>query len=636
MIAVARRLRDLSLIWKLVSVSLLFAIPIGLLAQLFVTQSLKDIRFAEREAAGVETLRELWPAYMAVARPGRPDEDARRDAARRLQAVAADPAYAGPAGKAAEAFGDADRQAATSAVRALVTAVSDGSSLTLDPDLDSYYLMDALVFKLTEIVEAAVERDLAGTADPIAVALAVRRLEAAAGALQSSVDAAIAGNGGGPLEAALTTPGADLAAAAKAYAIAAGGADAAAARGRLEGASEAFFTVGTAELTGLLERRADGFRARLQSLLAIAGAVTAVTLLLVGLVTRDISRSLDRIVLRMTTLAEGDLAGEVPFADRPNELGRIARSVLVFRDALERIERLRAERAEQEQAMSALRRADVQRLAVAFESSVGGIARAVATAAMQLEASAQALTAASSAADRQSAEIAASTARTSDRLKTAATETEALADAVVEMGVRAGEQARLANRAADQSAATGAAAGDLAAMADAVGEIVDTIRAIAEQTNLLALNATIEAARAGEAGQGFSVVAAEVKQLADETARATDRIAGQVQAIRGRIGEVSAAVTEIGGSIAAVNGIAASVAAAVVAQGASARGIAGTVESASGDAARLVQGVARVGRSAADGVASAGEVLAAAGDLARQAETLNTEVFHFLESVRAA
>ncbi len=637
MTAWARRFQNMSLFWKLVLVSLLFTIPIGLLAQLFVAQSLKDIHFAERELGGVGMLQTVWPAYVAVAKPGVPSADVTADAHRRLDATGSDPAYAAVTARAKDATAGVDRKAATGAVRAVITAISDGSSLTLDPDLDSYYLMDALVFKLTEIVEAVVEREAFAAAggDPLAMALAERRIEAAAAAVVQSVDAAVAGNPGGTLRDVVGEPARRLADAAKAYATA-GPSDAAALRVELERRADGFFTAGSSALSALLEARADAFRARLRTLLALAGGVTAVIFLLVGFVTRDISRSIDRIVRRMTALAEGDVGSDVPFVTHRNELGRIGRSVLVFRDALERIERLRAERTEQERAMAALRRADVLRLAGAFESSVGGIARAVATAAMQLEASAQALTSAASSADRQSGAMAETTARTSERLKAAAAETERLAGAAAELGAHSREQETLASRAKDQSATTATAAAELAAMAAVVGDIVETIRAIAEQTNLLALNATIEAARAGEAGQGFSVVAGEVKQLADQTARATDRITAQVEAIHRGIGEVDASVGAIGGSIAAVSGLAAGVAETAATQEAAARAIAGSVETASRDAAQVMRDVARIGRSASDGAAAAGEVLQAAAELARQAETLNTEVFHFLETVRAA
>ncbi|WP_165645306.1 HAMP domain-containing protein, partial [Oharaeibacter diazotrophicus] len=196
-----------------------------------------------------------------------------------------------------------------------------------------------------------------------------------------------------------------LAAALDTYA-AAPPAGAAATRADLDRAVGAVWEVATAELSRLLGVRTEGFQARLWRNLSVAGAVTLVIFLLVGLVSHDITRSIDRVVDRMTRLAEGDLSAEVPFADRRNELGRIARSVIVFRDALERVARLRDEREADERRAAEIRRSDVRRLAAAFEESVGGIARTVGSAALRLEASAGALTEASASAASRSADTA--------------------------------------------------------------------------------------------------------------------------------------------------------------------------------------------------------------------------------------
>lgn len=633
------RLQNMTLFWKLVMLSSLFAIPIGLLAQLFISQSLKDIHFAVRERAGVETLRSVWPTFLAVAAPGHPSAAVVDEGRRRLADVAADPFLADAAGAADAALSGTDSLAAVAALRALVAKISDGSLLTLDPDLDSYYVMDSVVFKLPEIVEATADLAAGGRAegaDPaVARAVAVRRLSSAADALGASVAAAMDGNPDGSLEAAMSAPVADLVAAAKAFAVA--GEDAAApTRATLDRAVDGFWTVATHELSRLLEARTAGFQSNLWSQLAIAGSVTLVILALVALATRDISRSIDRIVRRMTSLAEGDVEAEVPFTDRRNELGRIAGSVTVFRDALIRIERLRHDRENEDRRAAELRRADVLRLAAAFEASVGGIARTVGSAAMQLEASAQALTEASSSSSRQSSNVASATEQAANRMTAVAAATGELSHSVDEIVRQTRDQADLAIRAADQSTTTAAKVAELVALAETVSGIVDAINEIAEQTNLLALNATIEASRAGEAGQGFSVVAGEVKLLAEQTSRATERIAGQVSAIRARTDEVSAAIGGIRGTIDAVNEIAGAIAVSVAQQGEAAQEIARNVQSATNETSTVSRDVGRISRSSSDGVSAAGEVLNAARDLARQAETLNTEVFHFLETVRAA
>lgn len=629
------RFRSLTLVAKLVLLSLLFTVPIGLLANLFVTQSLKDIHFAEREIAGVEALEAVWPGFRATTAAGTADDAVVKRIRDSLSHLVDDP-VTGAAARAVTASATGGDLVATRAnFRALVAKISDGSLLTLDPDLDSYYVMDAIVFKLPEVADAAAALasmpPATDAASTVAAALATNRLAAAGAALRGSVSAAIDGSADGSLRQSLEPA---FSALTKAVEATAAGAprDSAAIADEVDAA----WSVGTVELRRLLEERVAGFTSNLWEKLGLAVTVTLVILALVGLVTLDISRSIDRIVTRMTAIAQGDFAGDVPFVGVGNELGRIAGSALVFRDALLRVERLRAEREAEEGRTADLRRADVLRLAAAFEASVGGIARVVGSAAMQLEASAQALNEASSAANRQSASVATATDKAAERMQAVSAATEELSTSVDEIARQAREQADLSGRATTQADRTVAEVGALVDIAQTVDGIVDAISAVAAQTNLLALNATIEATRAGDAGKGFAVVAAEVKQLADQAGRATEEIAAQIRVIRERTDVVSGAIGEIRDTIRSVNEVAASTAASVEQQGAAAQEIARNVQGATRDTASVSRDVGRINRATTDGVGAADEVLAAARELTRQAETLNTEVFHFLETVRAA
>ena len=147
--------------------------------------------------------------------------------------------------------------------------------------------------------------------------------------------------------------------------------------------------------------------------------------------------------------------------------------------------------------------------------------------------------------------------------------------------------------------------GSLAAAGEKIGDVLRLISAIASQTNLLALNATIEAARAGDAGRGFAVVASEVKELASQTAKATDEIAGQVAAIQSSTGDCVTAIGGIGDTIRQISGIATTIAAAVEEQGSATREIARSVQQVAAGTSEVAINVAGAAH-AADAIARAG------------------------------
>ncbi|MEI8147362.1 MAG: methyl-accepting chemotaxis protein, partial [Alphaproteobacteria bacterium] len=176
----------------------------------------------------------------------------------------------------------------------------------------------------------------------------------------------------------------------------------------------------------------------------------------------------------------------------------------------------------------------------------------------------------------------------------------------------------------------------LADAAQKIGEVVDLIRAIAEQTNLLALNATIEAARAGEAGKGFAVVASEVKNLASQTARATEEIAGQVSGIQSSTAGAVDAIKAIAGTMSEINGVTAAIAAAVEEQGAATAEISRNVQMAAVGTEQLAHNVVGVTGSITETSQQSGFVLTASNDLAEASERLSKSVDHFLQGVAAA
>jgi methyl-accepting chemotaxis protein len=175
----------------------------------------------------------------------------------------------------------------------------------------------------------------------------------------------------------------------------------------------------------------------------------------------------------------------------------------------------------------------------------------------------------------------------------------------------------------------------LSEAAQRIGEVVQMINDIAGQTNLLALNATIEAARAGEAGKGFAVVANEVKHLANQTAKATDDISSQIQAIQATTAEAVGAIADIGKTIEEMNDIAGAISEAVDQQGCATREIARNINEAATGAQEVSGHIVKVTHAAAEAGSSAREVLQAAEGLARNSEGLSHDIDRFLDRVRA-
>ncbi|MBV8840070.1 MAG: methyl-accepting chemotaxis protein [Alphaproteobacteria bacterium] len=350
----------------------------------------------------------------------------------------------------------------------------------------------------------------------------------------------------------------------------------------------------------------------------------------------SIARPVRRIGEVLLELANGNKAVDVPYAERGDEVGDNARAAKTFKEKLIRIEAMEAEQKETEQHAAAQRKADMMRLADQFQGAVGGIVETVSTAATELEAAAGTLTRTAEVTQELSGAVAAAAEEASTNVQTVASAAEEMTSSVQEIGRQVQESSRIASEAVAQAKKTDARINALSQAAGRIGDVVKLITAIAEQTNLLALNATIEAARAGEAGRGFAVVASEVKQLASQTAKATEEIGSQIGAMQSATNESVSAIKEIGGTIGRISEIAATIAAAVEEQGAATSEIARNVGLAAGGTQQVATKITDVNRGAGETGSASSQVLASAQSLSRDNNHLKTEVDQFLAAVRAA
>jgi len=358
-------------------------------------------------------------------------------------------------------------------------------------------------------------------------------------------------------------------------------------------------------------------------------------LLLAWLIGIGVARPIGGLTAAMRRLAAGELDTEVPHDGRRDEIGEMARAVVVFRENGREVRRLQDEQEELKRRADAERRADMERIAHSFEASVQQVVAAVEAGAESLEANARGMAATAEQASGQSTAVSAASEEAAANVQTVASAAEELSASIAEISKQVGDAVEIAGAATRQAEDTTATIRGLAEMAQRIGEVVQLISDIAGRTNLLALNATIEAARAGEAGKGFAVVASEVKALANQTAKATEDIRAQVQSIQGASGSSVSAIDGIAGTIRRMDEIATTIAAAVEEQGASTGEIARSIQQAAAGTEEVSRNIAGVMHAATETGRSAADVLGATGELKQQAAALQHAVGGFLAAVRA-
>ena len=380
---------------------------------------------------------------------------------------------------------------------------------------------------------------------------------------------------------------------------------------------------------------ADNYAFAFWVVVAITGIATIVGIAIGFYLIRDVSRGIASIVAPMQALGGGDLTAQVPHQGEKTEIGSMADSLQVFKQAL--IAKKAADEAAARDAEAKIERGRrVDGITREFEAMIGEIVNTVSSASAQLESSAGTLTATAGRSRELTTVVAAASEEASTNVQSVASATEELTSSVNEISRQVQESARMASGAVNEARKTNDRVSELSKAAARIGDVVELINTIAGQTNLLALNATIEAARAGEAGRGFAVVASEVKALAEQTAKATGEIGQQIGGIQAATQESVNAIKEISGTIEKLSEISSTIAAAVEEQGAATQEISRNVQQAAHGTMQVSSNITDVQRGANETGSASSLVLSAAQSLSGESNRLKLEVGKFLNSVRAA
>jgi len=367
-----------------------------------------------------------------------------------------------------------------------------------------------------------------------------------------------------------------------------------------------------------------------------AGIGIALGLVLAWLLGRGISNPVMGMTAAMQKLADGDTSVEVPAKGRRDEIGKMAGALEVFRSNMVETDRMRAEQAKREEQTKVERKQQVDNYINMFEQTVTGAAKSVASTSSELEETAQKMSATADQTQQQSTVVASASNEASANVQTVAAATEELTSSVAEIRRQVNESVNITQQAVSQTEETNSQIQVLSAAAEQIGDVIKLINQIASQTNLLALNATIEAARAGDAGRGFAVVASEVKQLANQTASATDEISIKITEIQGATNRSVDAIRAIGETIGRISEISGTISAAVEQQSATTQEIARNIQEASVGTSQVSVNIEDVNRAANDTGAVSTQVLASAQELSKHSETLLGAIDNFVVKMRAA
>jgi methyl-accepting chemotaxis protein len=282
------------------------------------------------------------------------------------------------------------------------------------------------------------------------------------------------------------------------------------------------------------------------------------------------------------------------------------------------------------------RESTLKQLSESFESQIARAVEGLSRRAHELEATASSMAATTEHASERSTRVAAAAEQATANVSIVAASADEMGKSVAEIAHQVGHSTQIALEAVAKTQTANATLENLAQTAEKIGLVVDLISEIASQTNLLALNATIESARAGEAGRGFAVVASEVKNLATQTAKATEDISGQIRAMQSVARESAEAIAAVNAIIEEMNAVSMAINAAVEEQAAATQEIARNTHEAAVGAGDVSRAIGEVQDGAQRAGAASAEVVDGSRDVEVMARELSEAVESFLGGLRSA
>jgi methyl-accepting chemotaxis protein len=597
--------------FRLIAIIVMFLVPIGVQNYLYWAQSTDQITSAYKELGGIDDIEQIYKTSISSSSK-RGTLDALDEALHKI------------------------------------SSINDDSGIILDPDQDTFYLGDIVATKLPDMVKhlawfdlMAKRNDQLSQKDLAKQAIEFDRFTQEAKDIISESQKAIAGNADGLLAGALQdaigqwsnsisklqnllqhdiTPNVQK--------------DIQAAVASANKDSDKLWQLTSTELIRLLNRRIDLNNKQIWTTLLISFGLALLAALSGLFVARSIVKNVDELAKSLVQLKGGSLSAAIPFVQKYDEIGTIARAIDGFRNSI--VQRL-SEMSESERS-EAIKEAQRKALSLVGQR----LEEKVATIATEIDRSSGAMAHATTNVEHETGLMIGNLRQVISQLGDCASDVKHVSGSVGELAQAIDEIARQSSVAAgtadEASKGTERAlqkVTQLSACADEIGNILTLIASVAAQTNMLALNATIEAARAGEAGRGFAIVAAEVKDLAGQTARATQEIGQRVDAIRDATGEVVLAVDDITKTIRSITEISASIASAVEEHSAVTRQISGSVDQASTGTLAAIENVNQLPKIAEDTKKTMTDLDQLVSKISVNTKDLRSEIEAFVQELAA-
>ena len=642
------RLQDISLAKKLGGSLVILLLPVFLLVYFLISEKDELISFTQQEVAGVHYLRALQQGFVsataltfdkaiaASAADALQKAEANDKGALALTTKAQDSIAALRAGNAAEA---------ASKISEAIGAASDNSNITLDPDADAYFVGDMLVNqtqgvlqKTSDLVAAAQSLQQGKTEDAqIAFAIARDELSTFGGNFASDLAKAVKGNTDGSLEKNIGTTGKNIAALTDKLSAAATANDYAAVNAaavEVETAVAAYLPKLDDEMERLLGVRIDGFHAVLLMRIGISLVFVLLGIGIAFSIVRSITAPLNKVVHAMGRISAGDTKPGDFGGARHDEIGKLIEATEDFRAAAEKAAAAKLEEQERHD-KEVMRASQLADLTATFSASVNQVLRAFQGSMKDVDLSGSAIAGDVGRVAVQAITIASAAEEASANVQTVAAASEELSASIREISSRIQEATVITDQATSEARQARAMVETLSTATGKIGEVINLITEIAGQTNLLALNATIEAARAGDAGKGFSVVASEVKTLANQTSRATEDITGHIASIQSAVNNVISAIGTIDATIGKVSAVSTSIASAIEEQGAATQEISRNVQSAAGVTSEVSQSIKQIADMAEGAKKASFVVLNSVKTLEKEAGNIDKDITSYIARVKS-